>query len=106
MLKGKKVEVQVDIDKTAKIINAVESLAIAFLETLPPSSDNEEDLKAVAHLREKMGESKELFCSVLVSMQDQMVDLCSRYLTLAQQTDNIIKEIEKIKTKESTRKVN
>lgn len=53
-----------------------------------------------------MCESKELFCSVLVSMQDQLVDLCSRYLTLAQETDNIMKEIEKIRTKESARKVN
>lgn len=106
MLKGKRVEVQVDFDKSARIINAAESLTIAFLEVLPSNCDTEEDLKAVAYLREKMSESKELFCSVLVSLQDQLANLCSRYMTIAQSTDNIIKEIEKIEKKDSARKVN
>lgn len=107
MLKGKRVEVQVDFDKSARIINATESLIIAFLEEVLPSNyDTEEDLKAVAYLREKMNESKELFCSVLVSLQDQLVVLCGKYMAIAQNTDNIIKEIEKIEKKDSTRKVN
>lgn len=106
MLKGKRVEVQADFDKSARIINAVESLTIAFLEMLPSNYDAEEDLKAVAYLKEKMSESKELFYSVLVSLQDQLVDLCSKYMTIAQNTDNVIKGIEKIEKKYSARKVN
>ena len=73
---------------------------------LPSNCDTEEDLNAVAYLREKMNESKELFCSVLVSLQDQLVDLCSRYMAIAQSADNIIKEIEKIEKKDLARKVN
>lgn len=93
MSKSEKVIVQVDINQSANLINAMEELVKAYLSFIP---DQDEELEAIKYLRQKMGESKELYGSVLVSTQNEVVELCAKYVSIACDTDKILEEIDKL----------
>lgn len=96
MFKGEKVQVKIDIDKAARLVNAMEELCKTYIAFLPTSKELEEDLENIKYLREKMCESEELFCSVIVSTHEELSSFCAKYAMLASETDNILKEINKV----------
>ncbi len=106
MSKSEKVMVQVDVNQSASLINAMENLVKVYLNILP---DQDEELEAIKYLRQKMGESKELYGSVLVSTQNEVIELCAKYVSIACDTDKIMEEIEKLiknQEKKKNKKVN
>lgn len=98
------VKVNMGISDMADILNAVDDLFRIFSKNF---DSTKKEWEAVDYLRSEMKENKELFGSVLVSLLEEITNLCAKYLMLATETDNIKKEIEeKIFKNINKRKVN